>query len=100
MGLPHPPGSPIALFPFWGFVWLLAGHPDGMDPVHHLTVEADDGLDVLFACPIEGCGRRVVVRRSGDLIVLDKGDFHALHVGGSSGLEISSVVPGERRDSA
>jgi hypothetical protein len=71
-----------------------------MNPVHHLTIEADDGMDVLFACPVQGCGRRVIVRRSGDLIVLDKGDFYALHVGGTNGLEISSVVPGDRQASA
>lgn len=71
-----------------------------MNPVHHLTIEADDGLDVLFACPVEGCRRRVVVRRSGELIVLDKGDFFALHVGGTSGLDISSAVPGDYRASA
>jgi hypothetical protein len=34
----------------------------------------------------------VVLRRSGDLIVLDKGDFYALHVGGTNGLEISPTV--------
>jgi hypothetical protein len=53
-----------------------------MNELHHLTIEADDGMDVLFVCPVDGCGRRVVVRRSGELIVLDKGDFYALHVGG------------------
>jgi hypothetical protein len=82
------------------FVRPLASNLNGMDPVHHLTIEADNGMDVLFVCPAEGCGRRVVVRRSGDLIVLDKGDFYALHVGGTNGLEISSVVPRNRRASA
>jgi hypothetical protein len=71
-----------------------------MDPVHHLTIEADDGLDVLFVCPVEGCGRRVVVRRSGELIVVDRGDFYALHIGGTGGFEISSVVPQDRQASA
>jgi hypothetical protein len=71
----------------------LAGNLDGMNELHHLTIEADDGMDVLFVCPVDGCGRRVVVRRSGELIVLDKGDFYALHVGGTSGLEISPAVP-------
>jgi hypothetical protein len=71
-----------------------------MNAMHHLTIEADDGLDVLFVCPAEGCGRRVVMRRPCELIVLDKGDFSALHVGGINGLEISSVVSGDRRASA
>jgi hypothetical protein len=78
----------------------LAGNPEGMNELHHLTIEADDGMDVLFACPVEGCGRRVVARRSGELIVLDKGDFSALHVGGTNGLEISSVAPRDGRASA
>jgi hypothetical protein len=43
---------------------------------------------------------RVVVRRSGELIVLDKGDFYALHVGGTSGLEISPAAPGDHQASA
>jgi hypothetical protein len=71
-----------------------------MNPVHHLTIEAEDGADVLFVCPVEGCGRRVMVRRSGGLIVLDKGDFSAFHVGGTNGLEIAPVVPGDGRASA
>jgi hypothetical protein len=61
-----------------------------MNPVHRLTIEADDGRDVLLACPVEGCGRRLVVRRSGGLIVLDRGDFFALHVGGRGGLQITT----------
>jgi hypothetical protein len=63
-----------------------------MNPVHRLTIEADDGRDVLFACPVEGCGRRLVVRRSGGLIVLERGDFFALHVGGSGGLQITTSL--------
>jgi hypothetical protein len=42
----------------------------------------------------------VVVRRSGELIVLDKGDFYALHVGGTNGLEIWPVVPEDHQASA
>jgi ABC-type iron transport system FetAB ATPase subunit len=71
---------------------MLPSNPDDMNELHHVTVEADDGMDILFVCPVEGCGRRVVLRRSGDLIVLDKGDFYALHVGGTNGLEISPTV--------
>jgi hypothetical protein len=71
-----------------------------VNDLHHVRIEADDGRDVLLVCPVEGCGRRVVVRRSGGLIALDKGDFYALHVGGTNGLEISQVAPGEHRASA
>lgn len=65
-----------------------------MNQVHRLTVEADDGADVLLVCPVESCGRRVVVRRSGGLVVLEQGDFYAFHVGGTSGLEIATSVAG------
>ncbi|MGH8839283.1 MAG: hypothetical protein ACRDVO_08505 [Jiangellaceae bacterium] len=60
---------------------------------HRLTMEADNGDDVLFTCSIESCGRRLVVKRSGGLVVLERGDFFARHVGGNDGLEIS-VGPG------
>jgi hypothetical protein len=82
------------------FAGPLVSNPDDMNPTHQLTIEADDGLDVLFVCPVESCGRRVVARRSGELIVLDKGDFYALHVGGTNGLKISSVEPQDRQASA
>jgi hypothetical protein len=65
-----------------------------MNPVHHLTIEADDGADVLFVCSVESCGRRVVVRRSGGLIVLQQGDFFAFHRGGSDGIEMAVGITG------
>jgi hypothetical protein len=63
-----------------------------MHPTHPLTIEADDGVEVLFACTVEGCGRRVVVSRRGRLTVLDQGDFFAFHVGGTAGLELSTSL--------
>ena len=65
-----------------------------MNPVHHLTIEADDGADVLFVCPVGSCGRRVIVRRSGGLIVLQQGDFFAFHRGGSAGIEMAVGITG------
>jgi len=63
-----------------------------MNPVHRLTIEADDGVEVVFVCPVESCARRVVVKRSGGLVVLDRGDFFTLHSGGTSGLELVAEV--------
>jgi hypothetical protein len=63
-----------------------------MNQVHHLTIEADDGADVLLTCSVESCGRRVVVRRAGGLIVLQQGDFFALHRGGSDAIEIAADI--------
>ena len=60
-----------------------------MNLVHLLTIEADNGADVLFVCPVESCRRRVLVKRSGDLTVLDRGDFFALHAGGTGGVEMA-----------
>lgn len=63
-----------------------------MRPLHRLTLEADNGQDVLFVCPVDNCGRRLVVKRSGGLVVLDRGDFSADHVGGTGGLEIEASI--------
>ncbi len=63
-----------------------------MNPLHRMTVEADNGEDVLFVCPVDNCGRRLVLKRSGGLVVLDRGDFYAYHVGGTGGLEIETSI--------
>jgi hypothetical protein len=55
-----------------------------------MTIEADNGHDVLFVCPVGSCGRRLVLKRTGGLVVLDRGDFFAYHVGGTAGLEIGT----------
>lgn len=60
-----------------------------MDRTHRMTLEADNGAEALFTCPEAGCGRRLVVQRRGGLVVLDQGDFFALHTGGTDGLGIS-----------
>jgi len=60
-----------------------------MDSLHRMTIEADNGEDILLVCSIESCRRRLVVKRSGGLVVLERGDFFARHVGGNDGLDIS-----------
>ena len=60
-----------------------------MNPHHRMVLEADNGAELLFVCPYDGCGRRLVFKRSGGLTVLDRGDFFAVHSGGTNGLEIS-----------
>jgi hypothetical protein len=57
-----------------------------------MILDADNGEELLFICPHEGCGRRLVLKRSGGLVVLDQGDFFALHSGGTGGLEISAGI--------
>lgn len=63
-----------------------------MAEIHQLHVEADDGDEVLFACHQPGCARRVVVKRSGGLTVVQQGDFYAHHVGGSGPFRFSVTV--------
>jgi hypothetical protein len=52
-----------------------------MSDIHRLDIEARTVAEVLFVCA-EGCGRRLVVKRAGGLVVLDRGDFFAQHAGG------------------
>jgi hypothetical protein len=65
-----------------------------MNPQHRMILDSDNGEELLFACPHEGCGRRLVLKRSGGLVVLDQGDFFALHSGGTEGLAISAGITG------
>jgi hypothetical protein len=63
-----------------------------MNTSHRLMIEADNGDEVLFVCPVEGCQRRLVVKRSGGFVVLDAGDFFAFHTGCTDGLRISASI--------
>ena len=65
-----------------------------MDPVHRMTIHADNGDEILLACPETGCGRRLVVKRSGGMVVLDRGDFFAIHSGGTEDLRLrGGLIP-------
>jgi len=48
-----------------------------MNRQHLMAVEADNGDEVLVAC--SECGRRVILKRCGGLVVLNRGDFYAGH---------------------
>jgi hypothetical protein len=65
-----------------------------MNPHHRMTLESDNGEELLFVCPYESCGRRLVLKRSGGLSVINQGDFFALHSGGTEGLDISTGLGG------
>ena len=71
-----------------------------MSAQHRMTLETDNGAEQLFACHHEGCGRRLVLQRSGGLVVLDQGDFFALHSGGTEGLRVSTDIPPDQALSA
>jgi len=62
--------------------------------MHRMSVEADNGDEILLVCPDPACGRRVVVKRAGGLVVLEQGDFYATHSGGSLGLSITGIQSG------
>ena len=55
---------------------------------HTMSSEATYPGEVLLTCTTDGCGRRVVVR-PGSMVVLDRGDFFASHVGGSEGIAVT-----------
>lgn len=59
---------------------------------HRMAIEHDNGDEALLVCPVGECGRRLVLRRSGSITVLDRGDFYATHVAGSTGMSIA-VTP-------
>jgi hypothetical protein len=63
-----------------------------MEPVHRMVVESDNGREALFVCPEPACGRRLVLQRGGRLVVLDRGDFYALHTGGTNGMQVSASL--------
>jgi hypothetical protein len=63
-----------------------------MDRTHRMTLDADNGVEALFTCPEPGCGRRLVVKRPGGLVVLDKGDFFALHSGSTDGMGLTTTL--------
>jgi hypothetical protein len=60
--------------------------------MHRMLIEAQNDAEILFVCPEDGCGRRLVLKRSGGLTVIDQGDFFALHSGGTEGLELQTSL--------
>lgn len=64
-----------------------------MDTAHVMLNEANTVDEALYVCPVDGCGRRLVVNwRRPDLTVLDQGDFWARHVGMTEGFRIDVAV--------
>ena len=64
-----------------------------MDRRHDLLVEADNGIEVVFVCIEEACGRKVVLnRRRGDYTVIDQGDFFATHAGSVGPITFTAAV--------
>jgi hypothetical protein len=64
-----------------------------MVPKHRMALEASNGEELLFACTEESCGRRVVLDRRGDVVVIDHGEFFASHEGTVGPISLS-VRPG------
>ena len=63
-----------------------------MQNTHRFAIDSDNGEDIVMVCPDESCRRRIVISRSEGLVVIDQGDFFALHTGGTAGLRISASV--------
>lgn len=49
---------------------------------HEMVAEDSNAAEVLFVCPT--CDRRLVLKLSGGLVVIDEGDFYATHSGSTS----------------
>jgi hypothetical protein len=64
-----------------------------MDDVHVMVNEAKTDTEALYSCPVDGCGRRLVINWfRPELTVLDQGVFTARHVGASDGLDLGISV--------
>jgi len=57
---------------------------------HELRFTSSPG-GLLAECQ-DGCGRRLVVDRSGVLTVIDRGDVYALHRGSTGDVELTVTV--------
>jgi hypothetical protein len=66
-----------------------------MDQVHVMARAGGSDDESVYACEVEGCGRRVVVNwRRPEFIVLDRGDFFARHVSGGDNVALQIAVQG------
>lgn len=59
-----------------------------MSARHRMHLESDDGDGLLFRCGVDGCGRTVIVTRSGEYTVVQRGDFFATHVGSKGAVDL------------
>jgi hypothetical protein len=56
-------------------------------PLHVMDVVTPYPGEAVFTCTEESCGRQVVVR-PGSLVVLQRGEFYARHVGATGGVSL------------
>ncbi len=60
---------------------------------HQMLCDGETSAEVLFVCPEDDCGRRVVVGKSRPgLTVIDRGNFRARHVGSIGGVAMDDVA--------
>ena len=65
----------------------------GVDAAHVMVNEATTDSEAMYACPVEGCGRRLVINwLRPALTVIDQGDFWARHVGMSDGFHLQTAI--------
>ena len=58
---------------------------------HTMSRQPSTGEDTLLVCD-DGCGRRIVFKTTRELVVIDRGDFFALHSFSSAPVEMSIEV--------
>lgn len=54
-----------------------------------MVSEATNATEILFVCPDEDCGRRVVFHRTDGFTVIERGDERALHSGSQGPVSMS-----------
>jgi hypothetical protein len=58
-----------------------------------MVTEAKSDTEAMYACPVDGCGRRLVINwLRPSFTVIDRGDFFARHVGMSGGLRLDIAI--------
>jgi hypothetical protein len=74
--------------------WTVMTHDepkDGLMDMHTLSCTESPG-GFLYECTTEGCGRRLVVDRAGEMTVIDRGDQLASHHGSSGGVDLTLPI--------
>ena len=62
------------------------------DQRHVMEIASKYAGEYLFVCPVEDCGRKMVIKTAsgGDVVVLERGDPAALHRGSLGGTTMSA----------
>ena len=60
-----------------------------MSFTHWMHADRTGAATVVFTCPEQGCGRRVIIDQIRGMEVVDRGDFFARHIGTIGPMDVS-----------